>query len=129
MPRLATLALAALVAVVALTAAMPAAAKSDKEVRRVGSCSGSAGWKLELDFDDGRIGAEFEVDQNRNGERWRVALKRNGHRFFRGIRTTRAPSGSFEVDRKVRNHAGRDRIKARALNLRTGEVCRAAATI
>ena len=129
MSRLATLALAALVAVLALTAAMPAAAKSDKEVRRVGSCSGSTDWKLKLKLDDGRIETEFEVDQNRNGQRWRVVLKRDGHRFFRGIRTTRAPSGSFEVARKVRNHAGRDRITARAVNLRTGEVCRAAASI
>ena len=129
MPRLATLALAALVAVVALTAAMPAAAGSDKEVTRVGSCSGSADWKLELDLDDGRIETEFEVDQNRNGQRWRVLLKRDGHRVFRGIRTTHAPSGSFEVERKVRNHAGRDRITARAVNLRTGQVCRAAASI
>ena len=129
MPRLATIALAALVAVVALTAAMPAAAKSDREVVRVGNCSGSADWKLKLDFDDGRIETEFEVDQNRNGQRWRVVLKRDGYRFFRGIRTTRAPSGSFEVDRKVRNHAGRDRIVARAVNLRSGQVCRAAASI
>ena len=129
MPRLATIALAALVAVVALTAAMPAAAKSDKEVMRVGNCTGSADWKLKLDFDDGRIETEFEVDQNRNGQPWRVVLKRDGNRFFRGIRTTRAPSGSFEVERRVRNGAGRDRIVARAVNLRSGQVCRAAASI
>jgi hypothetical protein len=129
MPRLATAAFAALVAVVALTAAMPAAAKSDNEVIRVGNCSGSADWKLKLDFDDGRIETQFEVDQNRNGQRWRVVLKRDGNRFFRGIRTTRAPSGSFEVERRVRNGAGRDRIVARAVNLRSGQVCRAAASI
>jgi hypothetical protein len=129
MPRLATIALAALVAVVALTTAMPAAAKSDKEVIRVGNCSGSADWKLKLKFDDGRIETEFEVDQNRNGQRWRVVLKRDGNRFFRGIRTTHAPSGSFEVERRVRNGAGRDRIVARAVNLRSGQVCRAAASI
>jgi hypothetical protein len=129
MPRLATVAFAALVAVVALTAAMPAAAKSDNEVIRVGNCSGSADWKLKLDFDDGRIETQFEVDQNRNGQRWRVVLKRDGNRFFRGIRTTRAPSGSFEVERRVRNGAGRDRIVARAVNLRSGQVCRAAASI
>jgi hypothetical protein len=129
MPRLATVAFAALVAVVALTAAMPAAAKSDNEVIRVGNCSGSADWKLKLKFDDGRIETEFEVDQNRNGQRWRVVLKRDGSRFFRGIRTTRAPSGSFEVERRARNGAGRDRIVARAANLRSGQICRAAASI
>ena len=71
----------------------------------------------------------FEVDQNVNGQKWRVALKRNGHRFFRGVRTTHAPSGSFDVERSVKNGPGPDRIKARARNLQTGEVCKGALTI
>jgi hypothetical protein len=129
MKRLVTLGLAALAAAVALVAAMPAAASGDNEVLRTGNCSGSSDWKLKLDFDDGRIETEFEVDQNRNGERWRVVLKRDGRRFFRDVRTTHAPSGSFEVERRLRNRAGKDRIVARAVNLRTGEVCRGAATI
>ncbi len=124
-----TLGLAALVATVALVAAAPALAGGDDDIIRRGSCSGATDWKLKLDHDDGRIEAEFEVDQNRNGQRWRVVLKRDGHRFFKGVRTTHGRSGSFEVERKTRNAAGPDRIKARAVNLRSGEVCRAAATI
>jgi hypothetical protein len=118
-----------LIALAALAAAVPALALDGREIIRTGSCSGVTDWKLKVKHDDGRIETEFEVDQNRNGERWRVVLKRDGNRFFRGIRVTRGPSGSFEVERRPRNHAGPDRITARAVNRRTGEICRAAATI
>ena len=119
------LGLALLTATVLLAAAAPAAAKDDdREVIRRGGCSGASDWKLKAKNDDGRIEVEFEVDQNRSGDRWRVVLRRDGNRFFRGIRTTRPPSGSFEVERYTRNPAGRDRIVGRAVNLRTGEVCR-----
>jgi hypothetical protein len=117
------------VAAAVLVVAMPAAAGGGPEVIRTGNCSGSADWKLKLKLDDGRIETEFEVDQNVNGQRWRVVLRRDGTRFFRGIRTTHAPSGSFEVNRRPLDHAGPDRITARAVNLQSGQVCRAAATI
>ena len=130
MHRLAALGLTALVAVVALVVAMPAAAGGGgKEVVRTGNCSGATDWKLKVKHDDGRIETEFEVDSNRNGQRWRVTLKRDGVRFFRGIRVTHAPSGSFEIERRPPNGPGSDRITARAVNLGSGEVCRAAATI
>jgi hypothetical protein len=129
MRTLTTLGLAALVAAVALVAAAPAVASDDDDIIRRGSCSCSTDWKLKLDLYDGRVETEFEVDQNRNGQRWRVVLKRDGNRFFKGVRTTHGPSGSFEVERKTRNPAGSDRIKARAVNLKSGEVCKGAATI
>ena len=129
MRTLATLGLAALVAAVALVGAAPAVAGDDGDIIRRGSCLGSTDWKLKLDHDDGRIEVEFEGDQNRNGQRWRVLLKRDGNRFFKGVRTTHGPSGSFEVERRTRNPAGSDRIKARAVNLKSGEVCKGAATI
>jgi hypothetical protein len=129
MRKLAALTFAALAGVI-LVSAMPAAARDDdREVIRRGSCSGATDWKLKLDHDDGRIEVEFEVDQNVNGQRWRVVLKRDGNRFFRGVRTTHAPSGSFEVERHTRNTAGRDRFTAKAVNLASGEVCRGAARI
>ena len=123
--------LSAVVAAVAalIVTAMPAVAGDGREIIRTGNCSGRSDWKLKVKHDDGRIETEFEVDQNRNGERWQVVLKRDGHRFFRGIRVTESPSGSFEVERRTRNRPGPDRITARARNLRTGELCRAAATI
>jgi hypothetical protein len=128
MRTLVILGLTALVATLALVAAAPAVAGDDDIIRR-GGCTGASDWKLKVGLDDGKIDAEFEVDQNRNGERWRVVLRRDGNRFFRGVRTTHAPSGSFEVDRRTQNPAGADRIKARAVNLASGEVCKGAATI
>ena len=56
-------------------------------------------------------------------------LKRDGNRFFKGVRTTHAPSGSFSVERRTQNTAGPNRIKARAVHLDSGQVCRGAATI
>ena len=51
-------------------------------------------------------------------------MAQNGKVVLRTSRYTRAPSGSFEVRRVLKNRAGRDRIVARATNVRTGEVCR-----
>ncbi len=45
-----------------------------------------------------------------------------------GYRTTKRPSGSFEL-RKVTNHlSGADKIVAKATNLHTGESCNGSAT-
>lgn len=95
----------------------------DREVIRRGNCSGGTDWKFKVKRDDGRLEAEYEVDQNRNGDRWRVRLKHDGNRYFRGTRVTRGRSGSFEIERKVANHQGVDRFRARARNLRTDELC------
>jgi hypothetical protein len=128
MRTLMTLALTALATALVLVAAAPATAGDDDIIRR-GACTGGSDWKLKVGLDDGKIDTEFEVDQNVNGQRWRVVLKRDGHRFFKGVRTTHAPSGSFEVDRKTGNPAGSNRIVGRAVNLSSGEICRGAATI
>jgi hypothetical protein len=115
---------------VLLSAFAPAAvAHNDDEVRRTGSCSGASDWKLKAKPEDGGLEVEFEVDQNVNGDTWRVTLKRNGNRFFRGLRTTQPPSGSFEVERRTGNAPGPDVIVGRARNLRTDELCRGQLTI
>jgi hypothetical protein len=106
----------------------PAAVAKDADVIRTGACTGASDWKLKLSPEDGRIEVEFEVDQNRVGDTWRVVMRRNGVVFFTGNRVAQAPSGSFEVRRVISNPAGPDTIVARATNLRTGEVCRGAAT-
>jgi hypothetical protein len=128
MRTLVTLGLTALVAALVLVAAAPAAAGDDDVIRR-GACTGASDWKLKVGPDDGKIETEFEVDQNVNGQQWRVVLRRDGSRFFKGVRTTHAPSGSFEVNRRTKNTAGSNRIVARAVNLSSGEICRGAATI
>ncbi len=73
--------------------------------------------------EDGNLEVEYEVDTSRVGQNWRVVLKHNGRVFFRGTRATRAPSGSFEVRRVVNNARGRDKVRAHARNLRSGQTC------
>lgn len=108
--------------------ALPAIAK-DGDVERTGSCSRSSDWKLKLSPEDGGLEVEFEVDQNVVGAKWKVVMKHDGYRFFRDRRTTKAPSGSFDVRRVINNKSGTDRVYAKARNLRSGEVCRGAAKI
>ena len=126
MRKAALLGLAALMAAT-LASASPALAK-DGDVIKAGPCSRNSDWKLKLSPENGRIEVDFEVDQDVAGDTWRVVLRHNGNVFFRGTRTTLAPSGSFEVHRVVNNLAGPDTITGRARNLRTDEVCRGSAT-
>lgn len=112
----------------ALVAAPMGVAAKDGDVIRRGSCSARSDWKLKLSPENGRIEVEFEVDQNRNGQTWSVRMKRGNRVFWRGQRTTRPPSGSFEARRLTRNRAGADRIVVRARNPRSGEICRGVAT-
>ena len=103
-----------LLMLVLAAALLPAAAlgKGDPGVIKRGKCTNGASWKLKGKNDDGLIEAELEVDQNVNGRRWNVVLKRNGAAVFRGVRITRAPSGSFSLERRIRGRAGADRIVA-----------------
>jgi hypothetical protein len=104
-------------------AAMPAALARDGDVIRRGACSGRSDWKLKLSEENGRIEVEYEVDQNRVGDVWRVRIRHNGDLVFADRRTTRGPSGSFEVRILQRNRAGDDVFRGRAVNVRTGETC------
>lgn len=90
-----------------------------------GHCSVHSTSKLKAKHDGSRIEVEFQVDQNRNNRIWDVRIWDDGHRVFTGTRRTLAPSGSFAVRRLIPNRVGADRIVARAVNTRTGEVCRA----
>jgi hypothetical protein len=112
-----------------LLAAPATFAKGGADVIERGSCTGATDWKLKVSKDDGRIEVEFEVDQNRNGRTWDVALKQDGATFWSGMRTTRAPSGSFEVRKLATDRAGVHTFVGRAVNPATGEVCRGSARI
>ena len=101
----------------------------DGLVEKNGSCSQGSDWELKSHPDDGRLEVEFEVDSNVNGQEWRVTLKRNGERFFRRVKTTQPPSGSFEVEKRTPNGPGEDRFVARARNLGNDELCRGSLTI
>ena len=102
---------------------LPAVA-NDGDVIRRGGCSGASDWKLKASPENGRIEVEAEVDSNRNGQTWNWRLKHNGVVRATGQATTKAPSGSFEVRRVLRNRAGTDTFVFRAVNPRTDEVCR-----
>jgi hypothetical protein len=119
-------------AAIALTPAAASAKGGDEDRRpekRVGgSCTGGTTSKLKAKHRDGRLEVEFEVDQNRNGVRWTVKVRRNGSLVIDSAGTTRPPSGSFSLERKIGNPAGSDRITARAVSP-SGEVCSAALTI
>jgi hypothetical protein len=98
-------------------------------VTRQGTCTGASSTKITVKHDDGIIETQFEVDSNRVGQAWNVVIKDNGVTVFTGTRTTTAPSGSFEVDRRIANRAGTDTIAASARNPRTGESCTARVSI
>lgn len=124
------IALVSLLAVSALGATSGTVAAKSSAVITRGDCSAASDFKLKLSPEDGRkIEVEFEVDQNRNNRLWKVALADNGTWVYRGSRRTHAPSGSFSVHKLLVNRAGSDRIIAKAVNVRTGEVCRAVLTV
>jgi hypothetical protein len=99
------------------------------EVIKEGSCSVSSDWKLKAKPDDGRLEVEFEVDQNVVGDVWKVKLSDNGTTFFKGKRETLPPSGSFEVNTRTDDLAGKDKIVAKAMNLSTGETCKGSVSL
>jgi hypothetical protein len=100
-----------------------AALAGDGDVIRRGSCSAASDWKLKLSDENGKIEVDFEVDQNVAGDVWRVRIRHDGDLVFAGRRTTRAPSGSFEVRIVEPNRPGDDAFRARAVNVDTGETC------
>jgi hypothetical protein len=93
-----------------------------------GSCTGRSSAKLKVKRSNGRLETEFEVDQNRSGVRWDVRMRRDGRSVVHTRATTKAPSGSFSVERRLGDPAGRDRIVAKATSP-SGEVCRASLTV
>ena len=110
-------------AAIAAVTAPAAQAKGGDDVVRRGSCSGATDWKVKVGPDDGRLEVEGEVDSNHVGQTWRWRLVHDGSTAASGTRTTKAPSGSFEVRRRVGNHAGTDAITLRARNVKSGELC------
>jgi hypothetical protein len=101
----------------------------DGDIRKTASCSGASTVKLKIGARDGGFEVEGEVDQNRNGRTWNWTFKNDGVKFAGGSSVTRAPSGSFSVERRTSNGAGSDTIVFRAVNPASGEVCRISATV
>jgi hypothetical protein len=122
------LALLALALVGGAMVAMPAAvAAKDGDIIRTGGCSNTSDWKLKLSPENGKIEVEFEVDTPKSGQDWKVRIKKNGNVIWSGVRTTNLASGSFTVRKVTGNPAGADAFVGRAVNQKTGEVCRGTA--
>ena len=126
--RLTAAAVASVVATGLLAGPGMAKGGDDRVITR-GSCSAASDWKLKAKPDDGRLQVEFEVDSNRIGQGWNWRIRHDGQTTHKGRRTTLAPSGSFEVKRRVVDAPGEHRISAVGRNKRTGEVCRASLRI
>ena len=124
-----TIGWAAAATILATLAIAPTAIAKDGDVEVPGTCTGPTRSELDLSYEDGGIEVEFEVDQNVSGDRWRVKIRHDGDLAFRGTRTTRGASGSFEVRTVEPNRSGSDAFRARARNLSTGEVCVGRASI
>jgi len=118
----AAFAVAALTLPVAYAAPAAASHGGGGDVRTSGGCSGSAHWKLKAKPDDGRIEVEGEVDSNRSGQVWHWTFKHNGSVSARGASRTGGRSGSFDVQRRMANLAGKDHFVFRAQH--HGQVCR-----
>ena len=122
------LALAVLGMLVAPPAPASARGRGRDEVRVAGVCGSGATSKLRLRARGGRLGLRFEVDHTRAGARWRVAVVQDRRVVWRGTARARRPGASFEVERRLRDLPGADRVTARAWGP-GGLTCSATATL
>jgi hypothetical protein len=125
----------ALAIAIALLVLLPAGAWArhgsdggDDEVRVAGTCGGGGKAKLKVKADDGGLEVEIEVEHVRRGSLWRVTLVQEGRVAWRGRVRAGRSNGGFEVERRLRDLAGADRVSFRAWGPR-GVTCRAAATL
>ncbi|MGG5259951.1 hypothetical protein [Phycicoccus avicenniae] len=102
---------------------LPAASAKAPTYKASGTCSQGAAWKIKAKADDGRVEVEFEVDSNRTGQAWAWTLRDNGVKVSSGTSRTVAPSGSFSVERRIANRAGKDTITATATHAASGQKC------
>jgi hypothetical protein len=101
------------------------ASGGDDEVRKGGSCTGTASWEMRARWDDdNRIEVRGEVDHSTSGQAWSWKIKHNGSVSAQGRAVAR--SGQFEVRRSLVDLAGTDHCVFRAVRIKTGEVCRGA---
>jgi hypothetical protein len=106
-------------------AAVPAHAGGGGDfTQRTGACSMGSTWIAKAKPQVNRNELEFSVETQRAGQMWSVRIKDNGALVFSGNRRTNQISRSFSVDRLPADLAGADRFVARAVNAKTGEVCR-----
>lgn len=112
--------------VVMLPSGAGASGGDDDEVRKSGSCKGgSSTWDMRVRWDDDRrLEVRGEVDHTASGKVWDWKIKHNGSVSAMGRVVTR--DGQLEVRRVLVDLAGTDHCVFRAVQARTGEVCRGA---
>jgi hypothetical protein len=98
--------------------------RDHRAFRTQGVCTQQSTSKLKIKREDGRLEVEFEVDQNQTGVPWTVTLSRNDAVVKSFTATTVAPSGSFEIHRRLHGRLGTDTIKVVATSP-SGETCTA----
>jgi hypothetical protein len=103
-------------------------ADDGREVAKRGHCSAGAHWELDAEDEGARLELDFEVKTATAGQDWRVKLRHDGDVFARMTKTTHA-DGDFEVERHVTDTVGTDTLGARAVNLKTQQVCKARLSI
>lgn len=121
--------LAALALAGATTLVAPSVQAATPNLLQRGTCSGRSVVTLQLAHSDpGIVEAGFQIDNARPGSTWGIVLTHNGLTYFNGVRRA-AADGSFSVDRRLPDLAGRDTVSGRARNSTTGEVCTVSASI
>ena len=118
-----------LVAGALLLAAAPAAnAAEDVQKVKRGNCSMSNTWKLELEKEHGTIEVDFNAYTKQAGKTWKYKVKQNDVVRAKGS-TVSERDGDVEVDKKLTDRKGLDKIVVRVKNPASGEVCRAELSI
>jgi hypothetical protein len=114
----------AVAALGALLSVPTASATVGRTKDREGSCRAGPGtWDLQVKARPRhRIRIRFEVDDIGRRQRWQVFMSNKGHRVAAVTRRS-GRSGEFRVTRRARNRKGHDRVRAAALNPRTGSIC------
>jgi hypothetical protein len=97
-------------------------------VSRSGDCSGPSHWRLAVRASGTNLRIRYAVAGGAPDQRWNVFADRNGAFLFAVLRRS-GDGGRFRVTRVVADPPGVDRIHVRALNVRTGEVCRSGIAI
>lgn len=104
----------------ALLVATPAHADAG-EVERQGRCSGAT-WELSVDRERGGFDVDVDLEDAAPGSAWRVVLRHEGRTVHdRVVRADR--EGELDVERRLANTPGRDRVALRLQRAGSAGAC------
>ena len=112
-----------------LVAASPAANATGIEAHKRGTCTQGSTWELELEKEHGVIDVDFEAETRSAGDRWKVKVKhkkvKNNKKWVYRSHTVSDREGEVDVDRYLKDRAGKDKVVVRVKSTASGEVCKA----